>query len=128
MSANLLPLGRLLLSVLFIVSGFGKLMGAAGFSGYLANLGFPAPLLMAYVVGLFEFLGGIAILVGFQTRIVAIVLALFCVATGLLAHLGDSTSLMKNIALAGGFLALAASGPGAFAVDTRTGAAQRSLA
>ncbi|SJZ96848.1 DoxX family protein [Consotaella salsifontis] len=128
MSANILPLSRLLLSVLFIVSGFGKLMGAAGFSGYLTNLGFPAPLAMAYIVGAFEFFGGLAILVGFQTRVVAILLALFCVATGLLAHLGDSTALMKNIGLAGGFLALAAAGPGAFAFDTRSHTGARKFA
>ncbi|WP_102960735.1 DoxX family protein [Mangrovicella endophytica] len=117
MNANLLPIGRILLSIIFIVSGFGKLAGAAGFSGYLASLGFPAPLVMAYLVGLFELLGGVALVVGFQTRIVAIAFALFCVATGLLAHMGDATALMKNIAMAGGFLVLAASGPGAFAVD-----------
>ena len=117
MNANLILLGRVLLSIIFILSGFGKLAGAAGFSGYLSSLGVPAPLVMAYVVGAFELLAGIAVLFGFQTRAVAIALAAFCVATGLLAHIDDQTALLKNIALAGGFLALAGAGAGALAVD-----------
>ena len=117
MNANLILLGRVLLSIIFIVSGFGKLAGAAGFSGYLSSLGVPAPLVMAYVVGAFELLAGVAVLVGFQTRAAAIALAAFCVATGLLAHIDEQTELLKNIALAGGFLALAGAGAGALAVD-----------
>jgi putative oxidoreductase len=117
--------GRILLSILFIVSGFGKLTGAAGFAGYLGSLGVPGGIAMAYLVGALEFFGGLAILVGFQTRIVAYVLAAFCVATGLLAHLGpdQSTSLMKNLGLAGGFLILGAVGAGAYSVDARRGGA-----
>ncbi|MBB4002851.1 DoxX family protein [Aurantimonas endophytica] len=117
MNPHLILAGRVLLSVIFIVSGFGKLVGAAGFSGYLASLGFPAPLVMAYLVGAFELFGGLAILAGYQVRVVAIALALFCVATGVIAHLGEQSALLKNIALAGGFLVLAGSGAGALAVD-----------
>lgn len=118
-------LGRVLLSILFIVSGFGKLAGAAGFAGYLGSLGIPGGIAMAYLVGALEFFGGLAILAGFQTRIVAYVLAAFCVATGLLAHLGpdQSTALMKNLGLAGGFLVLGAVGAGAYSVDARKGGA-----
>ncbi|MBB3996648.1 DoxX family protein [Aureimonas pseudogalii] len=114
-------IARVLLSILFIVSGFGKLAGAAGFAGYLGSLGVPGGVAMAYLVGLFELLGGLAVLVGFQTRIVGYALAAFCVATGLLAHLGpdQSTQLMKNLGLAGGFLLLAAGGAGAYSVDAR---------
>ena len=116
-------LGRILLSIIFIVAGFGKLTGAAGFAGYLGNLGVPGGIATAYLVGLFELVGGLAILVGFQTRIAAYALAAFCVATGLLAHLGpdQSTALMKNIALTGGFLVLASAGAGAYSVDARSG-------
>ncbi|MCB8837995.1 DoxX family protein [Aurantimonas sp. VKM B-3413] len=117
MNANLILAGRILLAVIFLVAGYGKLTDAAGTAGYFGQIGFPAPLLVAYLVGAFELLGGIAIVAGFQTRIVAIALAVFCVATGLLAHLGDQTALMKNIAMAGGFLVLAGSGAGAVAVD-----------
>ncbi|WP_244496390.1 MULTISPECIES: DoxX family protein [Aureimonas] len=122
MNSGLLLLARLLLSILFIVSGFGKLAGAAGFAGYLGNLGLPGGIVMAYLVGCLEFFGGLAILVGFQVRIVASVLAVFCVATALVAHLGpdQSTQFMKNLGLCGGFLALAIVGAGAYSVDARS--------
>jgi len=130
MNPALLLLARILLSILFIVSGFNKLAGAAGFAGYLGSLGVPGGVVMAYLVGALEFFGGLAILVGFQTRVVAYVLAAFCVATGLLAHLGpdQSTALMKNLGLCGGFLALAAVGAGAYSVDARSGRAGASFA
>ena len=117
MNANLILAGRILLAVIFVVSGFGKLTAAAGTAAYFGQMGFPAPLVVAYLVGAFELLGGLAIVAGFQTRILAIAFAIFCVATGLLAHLGDQISLMKNIAMAGGFLVLAGAGAGAVAVD-----------
>ncbi len=122
MNSGLLLPARILLSVLFIVSGFGKLTAAAGFAGYLGSLGLPGGIALAYLVGALEFFGGLAILVGFQTRAVALVLAAFCVATGVVAHLGpdQSTALMKNLGLAGGFLALASAGAGAYSVDART--------
>ncbi|WP_062206957.1 DoxX family protein [Aureimonas sp. AU12] len=121
MNPTVTLLARILLAILFIVAGFGKLMGAAGFAGYLGNLGIPGGVAMAYLVGLFELLGGLAVLVGFQTRIVGYALAAFCVVTGLVAHLGpdQSTQLMKNLGLAGGFLLLAAGGAGAYSVDAR---------
>jgi len=122
MNPAVVLLARILLAILFIVSGFGKLTGAAGFAGYLGSLGVPGGIAMAYLVGLFELAGGLMILVGFQTRAVAYALAAFCVATGLLAHLGpdQSTALMKNLGLTGGFLVLAAAGAGAYSVDARS--------
>lgn len=122
MNDTLILVGRVLLSILFLVAGFGKLTGAEGFAGALGGMGFPAPLAMAYLVGAFEMLGGLAVLLGFLTRPAALLLALFCVAAGILAHLTDSTALLKNLSLAGGFLALAASGAGAFSLDARRGA------
>ncbi|TFF24933.1 DoxX family protein [Jiella endophytica] len=117
MNQSVILAGRVLLSAIFIVSGFGKLTGAEGFAGFLSSLNFPAPLAMAYLVGAFELVAGLAVLVGFQTRIVGIALALFCVATGILVHAGDQTVLLKNIAMAGGFLVLAGSGAGSIAID-----------
>lgn len=115
-------LGRILLSIIFLFAAYGKLSDPAGTAGYLGSLGFPAPLPMAYVVGIFELLGGLAILVGFQTRIAAILLALFCVASALIAHadFADQNQLshfLKNLGLAGGFLVLAGSGAGAYAIE-----------
>lgn len=112
---------RVFLAVLFVVAGFGKLGDVAGFSQYLASGGLPA--VLAWPAVLFEILAGLAILVGLFTRPVAILVALFCLATGLLYHLvpGDSTGFMKNLALAGGYLALALTGPGAYSVDAKMG-------
>jgi len=84
------------------------------------------PTVTAIVVGLIELLGGIAILVGFQTRIAAWVLAIFTIATALVAHTGwaDQNQMihfLKNVAITGGFLVLASSGPGAYSIDARRG-------
>ncbi|TIN66860.1 MAG: DoxX family protein, partial [Mesorhizobium sp.] len=105
-------LGRVLLAVIFLLSGFGKLTAITGTAGYFGALGLP-------FVGLIELLGGLAILVGFKTRIVAWVLAIFTVATGLVAHTGWADQMqmiqfLKNLAIAGGFLLLASSGAGAY--------------
>ncbi|RFB78593.1 DoxX family protein [Methylovirgula sp. 4M-Z18] len=111
-----LLIGRILLSVLFIVSGAGKFGAFAGpLSGMLGNLGLPAPLLLTYLIALCEVVGGIAVAIGYQTRIVGILLAVWCVLTGVVVHGGDPVELMKNIGLAGGFLVLAATSPGSIA-------------
>lgn len=114
-----LLIARVLLSILFIVAGFGKLTAAAGFAGMLGGMGFPSPLALAYLTGACELVGGLCVLLGFQVRIVGPLLAIFCLFTGYVAHLGDATSLMKNIALAGGYLALAATGAGAYSLERK---------
>jgi putative oxidoreductase len=124
-SATIL-VGRILLAVIFLISGFGKLTAIAGTAAYFGSLGLPLPTVTAVVVGLIELLGGLAILVGFQTRIAAWVLAVFTVATALVAHTGwadqmQMINFMKNLAIAGGFLVLASSGAGAYSVDARRG-------
>lgn len=125
MSTNLqLLIGRVLLSIIFIMAGASKLGSVAGTAGYMASMGIPLPNLTVWAVIALELLGGIAILVGFFTRYTAWALAAFCVASGFLAHFQPEdqmqmTSFMKNIALAGGFMALAAAGAGAFSIDAR---------
>ena len=120
MNANLLLLlGRILLGADFVYAGYGKLMGAAGMTGFFGSLGLPDSIVFVYLVGAFELLAGLAVIVGFQVRIAGILLALFCIATGFLAHAGDFTIFMKNITMAGGFLALAGAGAGAYAVERR---------
>ncbi len=123
MSAIIL-VGRILLSIMFIVAGFGKLTAIGGTAGYFGSLGIPAPTVVAVLVGLLELLGGLAVLVGFRTREAAGALAVFTVAASLLAHMdwSDGMQLMifqKNLAVAGGFLILAAFGPGALSVDAK---------
>ncbi|KQV44148.1 MULTISPECIES: DoxX family protein [unclassified Rhizobium] len=116
--------GRILLSIIFILAGFGKITALGGTAGYFGSMGLPVPMVTAVVVALVELLGGIAILVGFQTRIVSYILALFCVATAFVAHFDFADQMQminfqKNLAMAGGFLVLAAYGPGALSVDAR---------
>lgn len=116
--------GRILLSIIFILAGFGKITALGGTAGYFGSMGLPVPMVTAVVVALVELLGGIAILVGFQTRIVSYILALFCVATAFVAHFDFADQMQminfqKNLAMAGGFLVLAAYGPGMLSIDAR---------
>jgi putative oxidoreductase len=118
--------GRVLLSILFIIAGFGKLTSIAGTAAFFGKLGLPLPTVTAIVVGLVEFFGGLAILVGFKTRIAAIVLAVFTLGATAVAHLdfsqaGNALMLQKNLAITGGFLLLAVLGAGPFSIDARRG-------
>ncbi|RWN61592.1 MAG: DoxX family protein [Mesorhizobium sp.] len=126
----LLLLSRLLLAALFVPSGFHALTDIAGTSGYFASLGLPLPTSVAWATGLFELIAGLLILVGLKTPIVALLLAAFCIAAGFIGHYGQggddptlafmhSQMLMKDIALSGGFLALAMAGAGAYSIDGR---------
>lgn len=119
---TLLLVSRILLALLFIVAGYGKLAGGpANFAGHLTQMGFPAAIFFAWATTALELLGGLAILIGLATRPVAAALALFCIATALVAHLGQSTELLKNLAIAGGYLLLAVTGAGAFSADAKLG-------
>lgn len=117
-----LLLGRLLIAALFAFAAYGKWPALGGFAGYLTKLGVPFPAVMAPVTAAFETLVAVALVVGFQTRLAALGAAAFCVFSGLLAHsnFADANQLshfMKNLAIAGGALALFAAGPGAFSMD-----------
>ena len=131
-SAIPLLLSRLLLAALFVPAGLQTLTNIPGSAGYFAGLGLPMPALAAWGVGLFELIGGLAILLGLQTRFAAALFSVFCIVAGFLGHYGHGDGdptltflhtqmLMKDIAIAGGFLALAAVGAGAFSIDGRRG-------
>ena len=140
MNNALLLLARILLSVMFIVAGFGKFTDPASTAGMISQAGLPAATALTYLAGLFELAAGLAVLVGFQTKIAAILLALFCVFTGLVFHSGaievpdfppaanglltmfNGLMMMKNLTIAGGFLGLAVAGAGAWSVDGYRGA------
>lgn len=79
-----LLVARILLSAMFILAGIGKLGDVQGFAGYVASGGLPG--FLAWPVIVLEILGGLALLVGFQTRLAALGLGLFSVATGVLYH------------------------------------------
>jgi putative oxidoreductase len=120
----LVPLGRLLMSSLFIWAGFGKLTNPSGTAQYFASYHLPLPDVLVWIVIIIELIGGLLILVGFQTRWVALVLALFCLVTGFAIHLpaGDLPNMInfyKNLVMAGGFLYVVAYGAGALSVDNR---------
>ncbi|MBZ9755475.1 DoxX family protein [Mesorhizobium sp. ESP6-5] len=126
----LLLVSRLLFAVLFVPSGFQALANIAGTTSYFAGLGLPLPALAAWGTGLFELIAGLLILVGLRTRIVALLLGGFCIAAGYIGHYGQGAGdatlallhqqmLMKDIAISGGFLALAMAGAGAWSADGR---------
>ncbi|AMO93118.1 doxX-like family protein [Collimonas fungivorans] len=118
-------LGRLLMSLIFILSGVGKLAAPAATIGYIASTGLPLATLGYAAAVIVELGGGLLLLAGYQTRLVAAVLAVFAVVTALIFHhaLGDQNQMihfMKNLAMAGGLLQVAAFGAGAFSLDGRS--------
>lgn len=116
-------LGRLLLSAIFIQFGLAKAGDMAGTVGSITHLGLPMPGIAYYVTLAVEIGGGFLILAGLFTRPAALVLAVWCLATGLAAHyqpgdVNNMTHFMKNVAMAGGFLQLVALGAGGLSFDT----------
>ena len=126
MNNLILLVARILLSVMFIMAGLQKFGDIGGTAGYISSVGLPAGSVLAVLSGLLETFGGIAILIGFQTRIAAYLLAAFCVAAALLFHtnfayMTQMLFFMKNITIAGGFLALSVAGAGSLSLDARLG-------
>lgn len=123
-NALILLVARILLAIIFILSGFGKLSNIAGTAQYFAHDNLPAPTILAVIVGLLELIGGLCVLFGFKTRIASWVLGVWCIATALVAHtnfvdMNQMINFQKNLAMCGGFLALAAIGAGAWSIDGR---------
>ena len=122
-------IGRALLALLFIPAGWGKLMGFAGTAGYFTKIGVPLPEVAVVVAIVAELLLAALFLLGFKTRLTAILLAVFTVATAFLGHafwnvppemvMAQKTSFFKNLAVAGGFLAFFAFGPGRLSIDKK---------
>jgi putative oxidoreductase len=116
--------GRSLLSVLFLLSGVGKIGAYAGTAAYMSSVGVPAALLPAVIAT--EVLGALAIILGWQTRVIAFLLAGFSLLSALIFHSNfadqiQTVMFLKNIAIAGGFLLLVANGAGAWSLDRRAG-------
>jgi putative oxidoreductase len=122
-------IARILLMILFVLSGWAKLTGFDGTVGYMTSLGAPAPMLAAAIAGIMEFVVAILLILGFYTRPLAFLFALFVLGTALLGHpfwnmvdperSANMTQFLKNMAIMGGLLLLAVSGPGRFSVDGR---------
>lgn len=129
----ILLVARILLAFIFILSGVQKFFGIEGTAGYIASVGLPFATLLAIGAAIVETFGGLAILVGYRTREAAWALAAFTLVAGFLFHFQPADqmqmiSFMKNLAITGGFLALAQIGAGAFSLDARRGVAQPALA
>jgi putative oxidoreductase len=115
-------IARIFLGHIFLLAGISKIGAYQATQGYMDAMGVPGMLLPAVI--LLEIVGGLTIIVGWQTRIAAYLLAGFTILAGLIFHsnFADQTQMimfMKNIAIAGGFLLLASYGAGAYSLDNR---------
>ncbi|HEX5644906.1 MAG TPA: DoxX family protein [Erythrobacter sp.] len=124
LSHGLALTGRLLIAVIFILAGANKLTDPAGTIGYIASVGLPLPQVAYGGAVALELIGGILLVAGYRTRLVALALAGFSLAAALLFHanLGDQNEFIhffKNLALAGGLLQVAAFGGGRLSFDGR---------
>lgn len=126
---HIAPIARVLLALIFIISGLQKLGDIQGNAAYIASGGLPGVLI--YPTILVELVGGIALAIGYQARIAALVLAGFSLLAGVLYHLipaGSAEGMMaqmqmimflKNVSIAGGLLLVVAMGAGAWSLDNR---------
>jgi len=116
--------GRILLATIFVHAGLSKIGAYAGTQAYMADAGVPGALLPAVIA--LEVLGGIALVIGYRARLSALLLAVFTVLSALLFHLApdqmQQLMFLKNLAIAGGLLVLAARGAGAWSLDARNAA------
>jgi len=115
-------ISRIMLALIFILAGIGKIKDPAGTIGYMQSVGLPGLLLWPTIA--LELLGGIALVIGYKTRLVAFALAAFCILSAALFHSNfadqmQMISFLKNIAIAGGLLLLAVGGSTAYSVDNR---------
>ena len=124
--------GRILLALIFIISGFGKISGYAGTAGYMASKGLPMVAVLLPLTILVELGGGLLIALGWKTRWAAAIVFLFLIPVTLVFHnptgLGAAEAqqqminLLKNVSIMGGMLGLFAFGPGGFSLDAKKSA------
>lgn len=127
----ILLIARILLIALFLIFGFSKLTGFEGTIQYMTMLHAPLPTLSAIIAVVAEALFGVLIVIGFYTRPIAVLLALYTLGTAIIGHaywhttgdmmqdLNTKIHFFKNISIVGGFLLLAITGPGAISFDKR---------
>lgn len=123
-------IGRILLALMFIPAGFGKLANVAGTTGYFASKGLPFGSVLVVLVGALELFGGLALVLGFKVRWVGLALALFTLGASLVGHaywsmpegqqMVNQMLFMKNISVMGGMLLVSALGAGAISWDARS--------
>jgi putative oxidoreductase len=121
--------GRILLAAIFVISGFSKIGGFEGISGYIASKGLPIPQVLAALTIALELGGGILLVIGYQTRWVALAFFLWLIPTTFVFHKfwgidpaqaqAQMTNFLKNVSIMGGMLLLFAFGPGAYSLDRK---------
>jgi putative oxidoreductase len=122
MTSTIQLIGRIMLALIFILAGVGKIQDPAGTAGYMQSVGLPAVLLWPTIA--LEVIGGICVAIGFQTRYAAFALAIFSIAAAVIFHRNFADQMqmilfLKNIAMAGGLLLLATSERTGFSLDRR---------
>jgi len=118
--------GRVLIAAIFVASGLGKIANPASTQAFIASAGLPFPLLAYLVAIVIEVGGGLLLIVGYQSRIVASAMAVFVVAAALSFHsdFSDQNAVahfLKNVSIAGGLLQVIAFGAGTVSIDARRG-------
>jgi putative oxidoreductase len=126
-SQGVLLLGRVLLALLFVIFGYMKLTNFGGTVGYFTKWGFPLPQVVTVIAIVAELGGGLLLLVGWKTRLVAWILAVYVVIAAAVAHrywtydpaqvFAQTSFFYKNLAIVGGLLYMAVIGPGRYSVD-----------
>jgi len=126
-SAILALLGRVLLASIFVYSGFGKITDFQGTAGYIASAGMPMPQVLAVGAIVVEFIGGLALLIGFRARWAALAFVVFLIVITPIFHnfwpvpadevMSQQINFIKNVAIIGGMLMVMAFGPGRYSVD-----------
>ena len=117
-------IGRILVAAVFLISGLGKLASPDATIGYIASVGLPAPTLGYVVAMVLELVGGVLMIAGYQTRLIAALLAAYSIITALIFHhaFGDQNQMfhfLKNLAMAGGLIQVVVFGAGAYSLDSR---------
>lgn len=123
---------RILLALMFVLAGIGKLGGLEGTAGFIASKGLPMPMVLAAATGVLEVVAGVMLIVGWQARWAALALALFTLVASVIFHnywampaeqqMMQQLMFMKNLAVTGGLLAIFGFGAGALSLDARRAA------
>jgi len=119
-----LLVARILLVLVFVVTGLGFLSSPSGIAGYFGSLGIPAAGLVVWLVIALKLIGAAMIIVGYRTAWAAYALAAFCIAAPLIGHMNwadqnEMITFLKDFSIAGGLLLLSVVGPGAYSLDAR---------
>ncbi len=120
---------RVLLMLLFVIFGFEKLTGFSGTIAYMGSIGSPFPTVAALIAVVMEFFVGVAIILGFYTRPLALIMAAYTLVTALIghnfwtmtgaAHYANEINFYKNVAIMGGLILLSLIGPGKYSLDRK---------